>query len=122
MRVFGDALAFQTQQAGCLVFFPLLAMNARPLTRRARHHPAAVQRHRRDGRRRRPRLCSAMMHVVFRLAITLRGQFRADLFRQPVHVPAADRDLADDAQHLGGDGVRLHLTRGLHDLVRAAGV
>ena len=118
MRVLGDDLPFQAQQAGHLVFFPLLAVHARALTRRARHHPAAVQRHRRDGRRRRARLRAAMMHVVFRLAITLRRQFRADLFRQPIHVPAADRDLADDAQHLGGDGVRLHLPRRLHDLVQ----
>lgn len=59
-----------------------------------------------------------MMHIVFRLPITLRRQFGADFLRQPIDVPAADRDLTDNAQNLRGDPVRLYLSRCLDDLVQ----
>ena len=58
------------------------------------------------------------MQVVVRGLVALGRHLRADLLRQTIDVPAADRHFRRHLQNLRGHGMRFDLPRHVHDLVQ----
>ena len=117
MRVGAKSRSLHRLQTGDLVFLPPLAMHSRSLAGLTRQHPTTVQADHRHFRCRRRRRLTTMMHEIFHVAVTPRRHLQTDFFRQPIHMPAADRQVVQHIQQLGRFVMRFYFGRRVQDVI-----
>ena len=59
-----------------------------------------------------------MMHEILHRPVALYRHLQTDFFRQPIHMPAADRHVVQHVEHLGCFVMRLHFGRRVQNLVQ----